>query len=127
MQEVRDLWGHEDVRRLGTVLADIGVGAQLVVKRGADGADVLVGGTVVRVPSVTEDLVDPTGAGDAFCGGFLAGLVATGDPVEAAVRGVVSASFVCQTRGAFAAVRSIDETTALRRAKVARCGTRKAP
>jgi len=127
VQEVRDLWGHEDVRRLGVVLADIDVDAQLVVKRGADGADVLVGGTVVRVPSVTEDLVDPTGAGDAFCGGFLAGLVATGDPVEAAVRGVVSASFVCQTRGAFAAVRSIDETTALRRAKVARRGTRKAP
>lgn len=126
-QEIRDLWGHEDVRRLGATLADIGVGAQLVVKRGADGADVLVEGAVVRIPSVTDDLVDPTGAGDAFCGGFLAGLVATGDPVEAAVRGAVSASFVCQTRGAFAALRAIDETTALRRAEVARRGTRKAP
>ncbi len=125
VQEVRELWGHEDVRRLGVTLADIDVEAQLVVKRGADGADVLVDGTVVRVPSVTDDLVDPTGAGDAFCGGFLAGLVATGDPVEAAVRGVVSASFVCQTRGALAAIRSIDEITAVRRAAVARRGTRK--
>ncbi len=125
-QEVRDLWGHEDVRRLGTALQDLGVAAQLVVKRGADGVDVLVDGTVVRVPSVTETLVDPTGAGDAFCGGFLAGLVETGDPVEAAVRGAVSASFICQTRGAFAAIRSIDHPTALRRAETARRGIREA-
>lgn len=125
VQEVHDLWGHEDVCRLGAGLQDLGVGAQLVVKRGAEGADVLIDGTVVRVPSVTDHLVDPTGAGDAFCGGFLAGLVATGDPVEAAVHGTVSASFVCQTRGAFEAVRSINHPTAIRRAQVARRGTRK--
>lgn len=125
-QEVRDLWGHEDVRRLGAELNDLGVTAQVVVKRGADGVDVLLEDTVVRVPSVTEQLVDPTGAGDAFCGGFLAGLVETGDPVEAAVRGAVSASFVCETRGAFAAVRSIDHPTARRRTELARRGTRKA-
>jgi len=125
VQEVRDLWGHEDVGQLSTTLRDLGVSAQLVVKRGADGVDVLVEGTVVRVPSVTEKLVDPTGAGDAFCGGFLAGLVDTGDPVEAAVRGAVSASFVCQSRGAFAAVHSIDHPTALRRAGIARRGTRR--
>lgn len=125
-QEVRDLWGHEDVRRLGAELAELGVTAQVVVKRGADGVDVALGGAVVRVPSVTEELVDPTGAGDAFCGGYLAGLVETGDPVEAAVRGAVSASFVCQTRGAFAAVRSIDHATTIRRAELARRATREA-
>lgn len=126
-QEVRDLWGHDDVLRLGRWLEETGVGATLVVKRGPEGADVLVDGSVVRVPSVTADVVDPTGAGDAFCGGFLAGLVATGDPVEAAVRGVVSASFVCQTRGALAAIGSIDPDTAHRRATLARRGTRKVP
>ena len=125
LQEVRDLWGHENVGKLGTTLQELGVSAQLVVKRGAEGADVLVQGTVLRVPSVTETLVDPTGAGDAFCGGFLAGLVETGDPVEAAVRGVVSASFICQSRGAFAAAHSIDHPTTLRRAQTARRGTRK--
>ncbi len=124
-QEVQDLWGHDDVRRLGATLQDLGVSAQLVVKRGADGVDVLLEGSLVRVPSVVEDLIDPTGAGDAFCGGFLAGLVETGDPVEAAVRGVVSASFVCETRGAFAAIRSIDHPTALRRADLARDGIRR--
>lgn len=125
-QEVRDLWGHQDVRRLGAQLTDLGVTAQVVVKRGAAGVDVAVEDTVITVPSVTEQLVDPTGAGDAFCGGFLAGLVETGDPVEAAVRGAVSASFVCQTRGAFAALLSIDHPTALRRAELARRAIREA-
>ncbi len=125
-QEVRAMWGHDDASRLDATLRELGVDAQLVVKRGADGADVLVDGSVIRVPSVTEELVDPTGAGDAFCGGFLAGFLETGDPVEAAVRGSVSASFVCQTRGAFAAIRSFDHPTALRRAELARRGSRKA-
>jgi len=126
LQEVQDLWGHDDIRRLGAALQDLGVTAQLIVKRGADGVDVLLEDTLLRVPSVTEKLVDPTGAGDAFCGGFLAGLVETGDAMESAVRGAVSASFVCQTRGALAAVRSIDHPTALRRAEIARRGIRKA-
>ncbi|MGI8434854.1 MAG: carbohydrate kinase family protein, partial [Nocardioidaceae bacterium] len=103
LQEVADVWGHQDTCRLHDSLETLGVETRLVVKRGAEGADVLMDRTVIRVPSVTDHLVDPTGAGDAFCGGFLAGLPETGDPVEAAVLGTVSASFVCQTRGAFAA------------------------
>jgi cytidine kinase len=119
-QEVVDIWGHDDTRRLGQWLVERGSPAGLAVKRGSDGVDVLAGRSLVRVPSVVEHLVDPTGAGDAFCGGFLAGLVATGDPVEAAVRGVVSASFVCETRGALAAIARIDPDIARRRAARAR-------
>jgi ribokinase len=45
-------------------------------------------------------VVDPTGAGDAFAGGFLAGLLA-GEPDRAAlVRGMVSASFALEGWGA---------------------------
>ncbi len=40
-----------------------------------------------------------TGAGDAFCGGFLAGYLLIGDPVEAAMRGVISASFAVEGVG----------------------------
>jgi cytidine kinase len=119
-QEVVDIWGHDDTRRLGRWLVDRGSPAVLALKRGADGVDVLVGRSTVRIPSVVENLVDPTGAGDAFCGGFLAGLVATGDPLEAAVRGVVSASFVCETRGAWSAIAQIDADIAHRRAARAR-------
>ena len=46
----------------------------LVITRGKDGADLYVGGDSVHIPTVPEDeIVDPTGVGDAFRGGFLAG------------------------------------------------------
>ena len=46
----------------------------LVITRGKDGADLYMGGESVHIPTVPEDeSVDPTGVGDAFRGGFLAG------------------------------------------------------
>ncbi len=51
-------------------------------------------------PAQPVPTVDPTGAGDAFSGGFLAGLVETGDPVTAARFGAISAA---QVVGAFGA------------------------
>jgi adenosine kinase len=46
----------------------------LVITRGKDGADLYSDGDAVHIPTVPEDeIVDPTGVGDAFRGGFLAG------------------------------------------------------
>lgn len=46
----------------------------LVITRGKDGADLYTNGISVHIPTVPEDeIVDPTGVGDAFRGGFLAG------------------------------------------------------
>jgi adenosine kinase len=46
----------------------------LVITRGKDGADLYSGEDTVHIPTVPEDqIVDPTGVGDAFRGGFLAG------------------------------------------------------
>ncbi len=46
----------------------------LVITRGKDGADLYAGQNSVHIPTVPEDeIVDPTGVGDAFRGGFLAG------------------------------------------------------
>ena len=46
----------------------------LVITRGKDGADLYAGEDTVHIPTVPEDqIVDPTGVGDAFRGGFLAG------------------------------------------------------
>src|SRR5258706_1529495 len=46
----------------------------LVITRGKDGADLYVGGDSVHIPTDPEDeILDPTGVGDAFRGGFLAG------------------------------------------------------
>ncbi|RME48467.1 MAG: carbohydrate kinase family protein [Caldilineae bacterium] len=58
-----------------------------------------------RIPPLPVRVVDPTGAGDAFCGGFAVGLARTGDPFRAACYGTVSASFVIQDFGALHALR----------------------
>lgn len=54
--------------------------------------------TVPAVPSL--DVIDPTGAGDGFNGGFLVGLARGEQPTAAAVTGCVAASFVIQAVGA---------------------------
>jgi sugar/nucleoside kinase (ribokinase family) len=48
------------------------------------------------IPAVPVVARDPTGAGDAFCGGFLAGRLQHDDILEAAVYGTVAASFVVE-------------------------------
>ncbi len=49
-------------------------------------------------------VADPTGVGDAFCGGFLAGYLKNYDPVEAALYGNVSASLAIEGSGPFYAL-----------------------
>lgn len=72
------------------------------VKRGAKGALLLQKGdkTAVHVPVVTATVLDPTGAGDAFCGGFLAGVVIGDDVYSSGLRGAVSASLAIECAGA---------------------------
>lgn len=54
----------------------------------------------VAVPPQPTETLDPTGAGDSFCGGYLAGLVETGDPVLAARYGAISAARIVACFGA---------------------------
>ncbi|TMF79382.1 MAG: hypothetical protein E6I18_07410 [Chloroflexi bacterium] len=54
---------------------------------------------LVHVPVFPVEVRDLTGAGDAYCGGFLAGMLLTGDPLEAALYGTVSASYAVESRG----------------------------
>lgn len=67
-----------------------------VVKLGGEGCLVCnKDGKLTRVPAyAVPRVVDPTGAGDSFCGGFAVGLAETGDVVQAAAYGAVSASFI---------------------------------
>jgi ribokinase len=53
------------------------------------------------VPAVpVAGIVDVTGAGNAYCGGFLVGLAETGDLGQAGRYGAVSASFALEQFGA---------------------------
>jgi sugar/nucleoside kinase (ribokinase family) len=81
-------------------LLDMG-GRSVAIKLGARGcfvADSTYQAAVTPLPIV---VVDSTGAGDAFCGGFLAGYLRTSSLLLAAVSGTISAAHVVKGFGAF--------------------------
>lgn len=86
-------------------IAGYGIRA-VVVKRGLKGQLLYETDTKTfwDIPAYASREVDTTGAGDAFCGGFLAGLRKTFDPVEAVLYGNVSASFTIEGSGPFYAL-----------------------
>jgi adenosine kinase len=63
-------------QKTGKPIAELGKRVEaLVVTRGAEGAEILIGGQQILVPAVKPDsLVDPTGCGDAFRAGLLYGM-----------------------------------------------------
>lgn len=78
----------------------------VVIKLGARGQAVFDadGRKKWHVPAYPATVRDVTGAGDAYCGGFIAGFLKTFDPVEAALHGSVSASLVIEGMGALYAL-----------------------
>ncbi len=78
----------------------------VVIKRGAQGQYVYQAAGKRRwvVPAYPARVMDLTGAGDAFCGGFLAGYQQYYQPLEAALCGNISASLVIEGSGPYYAL-----------------------
>ncbi|MDO7908130.1 sugar kinase [Paenibacillus sp. JX-17] len=71
-----------------------------IVKGGPGLTYVVANGQVTEVPYYkAEHVVDTVGAGDAFCAGFLTGLLKGYDPVEATRLGNLAGSLVIQAHG----------------------------
>lgn len=84
----------------------------VVLKMGADGAYVATPNRRVLVPPFKVDVIDATGAGDTFCGAFLARILA-GDEAEAAARYAgVAAALACTGYGAVAPIPTADQVLA---------------
>lgn len=103
-EELRALfWGEtNDLWEMAQQISEYGVEV-IVVKRGPLGQLVYdaMGKHRYEIPAYSSRLADPTGAGDAFCGGFLAGFHQTNDPLMAALYGNVSASLKVEGSGPF--------------------------
>lgn len=103
-EELRNLFFNraEDVRDMAEEIASWGVEI-VVVKRGWQGQMVYDANTrrCYEISAYPSKMVDPTGAGDVFGGGFMIGLVKTGSPIQAAMYGNVAASFAVEGSGAF--------------------------
>lgn len=76
----------------------------VVVKMGEQGALVATPGTRLRVPPFPCTPVDATGAGDTFCGSFLARIVAGDAPEAAARHAAAAAALKCEGYGAVAPI-----------------------
>lgn len=105
---------EHELRTLGgaDTLFDLGVGA-VVVTLGAKGADIYLPGTRIHVDAFSGEVVDTTGAGDAF-NGALAWALAEGRPLDEAVRLATGAgALATRALGARAALPDRDELKAL--------------
>ena len=101
--EARQIYGADEPERAAPALASYGPQV-VVIKLGREGSLVYerATGRLTHVPIYPADTRDPTGAGDAYCGGFLAGYLLSQDAVRAACHGTISASYVVEAIGALA-------------------------
>jgi ribokinase len=102
--------------------------ATLGVKLGAAGALIMDRGrqTTTHIPALPVAAIDPTGAGDCFCGAFLAALVATGDPLIAGRQATAAASIAVEGFGALHALQAPASTMPDRLDRIARAATQEA-
>ncbi|MBN2574264.1 MAG: sugar kinase [Deltaproteobacteria bacterium] len=93
-EEARQLSGCASLPAAAKVIAAMGPKA-VVIKRGDAGALLFQGGDVFAAPAFPLDgVVDPTGAGDSFAGGFMGCLAGAGDTSPRSVRSAVVAGTV---------------------------------
>ena len=100
--EVRELSGDWHIHRAARWVLERGP-KFVVVKKGEHGAVLVERDRIFYVPAFPlDDVFDPTGAGDAFAGGFMAHLARTGDISDANLR---VAMVYGSTMGSFAVER----------------------
>ena len=99
LDEISALTGHSDINAAINAIHDFGVKTVLVTL-GARGAVLSVEKTVYNIPPCNSRVVvDPTGAGDAFIGGFLTEYVRQKDALWCACVGSAAASLVIEGVG----------------------------
>ncbi len=97
-QEARDLSGETNLIKAARCLKSFGP-PMVLIKKGEHGVTFYCDSFIFSLPAYpTEDVVDPTGAGDTFAGGFMGYLAKAGKTTQAAIKrglmyGTVAASF----------------------------------
>ncbi|MGB8644575.1 MAG: PfkB family carbohydrate kinase [Anaerolineae bacterium] len=98
LEEAQSLVGDAPPEELIRRLAQ--AGAPIVALRlGPEGSLVHEDNVLVHIPAAPAQVVDPTGAGNAYCGAFLAGYLQTGHIRRAGLYGAVAASFLTEQAG----------------------------
>ena len=98
-EEIKSITGTSDMQIAAKKIQDCGVKI-VIITRGMRGSTLFFADAFYNVPACKSRLVlDPTGAGDAFIGAFLAEYIRGKDPVWCACVGSASASFVVEGIG----------------------------
>jgi len=103
-EEVKKITGEKNLIKAGRKLLELGP-SFVVIKKGEHGVIIIENGFISgMLAHPCEDVVDPTGAGDSFAGGFLGYLDKMNsfkekDIRKAAVYGSVMASFTIEDFG----------------------------
>ncbi len=103
-EEARQLSGELSLLKAAAKIADMGP-KSLIIKKGEHGALLFQGDKTFFAPALLlPKVVDPTGAGDTFAGGFMGYLAATDDVSfenlkRAIIHGSALASFVVEDFG----------------------------
>lgn len=99
LSEINAITNLSDLKRAIKAIHDHGV-ETVIVTLGIEGAVLSMEGSIHKIPTCkSERVVDPTGAGDAFIGGFLAEYVRSEDLLWCGCVGSAAASFVVEAVG----------------------------
>ncbi|MGQ9530846.1 MAG: carbohydrate kinase family protein [Candidatus Bathycorpusculaceae bacterium] len=99
LEEIRAATNLPDINSAVKTIHDYGV-ETVIVTLGAKGALLSIEGTKYDIPAyLCEKIVDPTGAGDVFIGGFLAEYVRGQDSLWCACVGSAASSFAVEAVG----------------------------
>ena len=99
IEEICGFTGHSDLKSAIKAIHDFGVETVLVTS-GAKGSALSVEKTLYNIPAYNSRVsVDPTGAGDAFIGGFLTEYIRQKDSLWCACVGSAAASLVIEGIG----------------------------
>ena len=80
----------------------------LICTKGSDGSELYMNGEMRKIPAVTANCVEATGAGDAYRAGFYAGKYNKYSDVDSAVIGAAAASFIVEKAGALSNIPTLD-------------------
>jgi 2-dehydro-3-deoxygluconokinase len=103
IEDVRTLTGLTDPDAMLDYYLKLGP-AVVVLKMGQAGAYLATPSARLRIPAFPVRTVDATGAGDTFCGSFLARILAGDQPEAAARYAAVAAALKCTGYGAVAPI-----------------------
>ncbi|WP_433423298.1 carbohydrate kinase family protein [Microtetraspora malaysiensis] len=104
------LTGAGDVEEAAGALLATGP-SSAVITLGGEGSLVATAGGRIRIPALDVPVVDTTGCGDAYCAGYIAGLLGGRDAVGAARLGTALAARVAGGLGSDAGLAGLDPAT----------------